>query len=121
MNKLYHVATNNVKDKDQCNYAIECEPKCYHKFSLSSGTKDTLTVVTASLRVGKKHRETIIYGITCLWDSGSTNIMIKRRHAKPYKRNMRYNKVDLVTAIGPYCTPHYVKVPFSRQMFLTSI
>ena len=33
MNKLDHVVTNNIKNKDQCNEAIEYEPKFDSKFS----------------------------------------------------------------------------------------
>ena len=84
MNKLDHVVTNNIKNINQYDDAIEYDPKLDGKFSLSSGTnRDLLTVVTVSLRGGKKHRETIIYGLTCIWDSVYTKIMIKRQHNKP--------------------------------------
>ena len=44
--KLDHVVTNNVKNKYQCNYAIEYEPIFDSRFSLSGGTKEPLPVVT---------------------------------------------------------------------------
>ena len=84
MNKLYHVVKNNISNKDQCNDAIEYEPKFDNKFSLYITTKDTLPLVTFSLQGGKKHRENIIYSLTCLWDSGATERVIKRQHNKPY-------------------------------------
>ena len=34
---LYHIVMNNIKNKNQCDDAIEYEPKFYNKFSLSSG------------------------------------------------------------------------------------
>ena len=77
MNKLDHVVTNNIKNKYQCNDAIEYEPKYDNKSSLSSGTKDPLTVVTVSLRGGKKHRETIIASLICLWGIRATVRVIK--------------------------------------------
>ena len=77
MNKLYHVVENTIKNKDQCNDATEYEPKFHGKVSLSGGTKDPIPVVTVSLGGGNIHRETIIAGLTCLWDSRCTNIMIK--------------------------------------------
>ena len=77
MIKLDREVTNNIKNKDQCNDSIEYEPKFDNKFSLSSGTKDPLPVVTFSLRGGKKHRANIIAGLTSLWDSRVTDIMIK--------------------------------------------
>ena len=70
---------NNIRiNKYQRNDAIENEPKFDNSFSLSSGTKDLLTVVTASLQVGKKHRATTVAGLTCLWDSGANNSVINR-------------------------------------------
>ena len=40
INELYHVVTNNIKNNNQCDYAIEYEPKFDNIFSLYSGTKD---------------------------------------------------------------------------------
>ena len=34
MNKLDHVVTNNIKNKDQCNEAIEYEPKIVNLVNL---------------------------------------------------------------------------------------
>ena len=76
MKNLDHLVTNNINNKDQCNEAIGYEPNFDNKFSLSSGTKDPLAVVTVSLRGGKKHRATIIDVLKCLWDSGATEITI---------------------------------------------
>ena len=81
-------------------------------FSLSSGTKYPLPVVTVILRIGEKHRATIFSFLTCLWVSGATNSMIKRRHTKLDKRNIRFNKLEYSTDSGPYCTTHDIKVPF---------
>ena len=38
MNNLDHVVTNNTKNKNQCDDAIEYNPKFDNKFSLSSFT-----------------------------------------------------------------------------------
>ena len=40
---------NHIKNKDQCNDAIEYDPKFDNKLSLSSGTKYPLIVLTVSL------------------------------------------------------------------------
>ena len=40
MNKLYHVVTNKIKNKYQCNDTIEHEPKFDNIFILSIRTKD---------------------------------------------------------------------------------
>ena len=80
--------TINIKNKYQCNNAIEYEPKFDSKFILSSGTKDPLSLVTVSLQGGNKQRAYIISGPTCLWDIGATSITIKILHAKPYERKM---------------------------------
>ena len=66
MKKLYDIVTNNINNKDQCNDVIEYDPKCDNTFSLSSGTKDPLPVVTVSLQGGKKNIAATIYGLTCL-------------------------------------------------------
>ena len=55
MNRLFHVVTNNVKNKNQCNDAIEYDPSFDSKFSLSSEPPmDPLPLVTVGLRGGKK-------------------------------------------------------------------
>ena len=78
----------------------------HNSFNWSSGTRDPLTVVTVSLRGGKKHRSTTVDGLTFLWDSGATNIMIKIRHTKYYERKIQSNKVEYSTAAGMYFTTH---------------
>ena len=56
--------TDNIKtNKNQCNDTIENEPKFDNNFNLSSGTKDPLTLVTVSLKGGKK------YSNDCLWSN----------------------------------------------------
>ena len=119
---MYHIVTDNLKNyKDQSNEAIKSDPTFDNSsFNLSRGTSDPLPVVTVSLRGGKKHGATIVAGITCLWDSGATNIMIKRRHTKHYERNMTSNKVEYITAAGMYCTTHDIKVPFFMPEFSRS-
>ena len=79
MNSLDHVVTNNLNNyKYQSNEAINSDPMFdTSDFNLSSGTSNPLPVLTASLRGGKNHRATTVAGITCLWDIGDTNRMIK--------------------------------------------
>ena len=58
MKILYHVGTDNIKNKNQFNDAIDYEPKFDNKFSLPSGLHmNPLPIVTFSLRGGKKTRE----------------------------------------------------------------
>ena len=73
----------------------------------NNNVKDTLPIVIIILRVENMSRNTLKSGITYLWDSGATAIMIKRNHI------LRANKVKYNTAPGPYKTTHGVKVPFS--------
>ena len=78
-----HIVINNTKkDKDPRNEAIEDELKFDIIFGLYSGTNDPLPVVKIRLRGDEKQRATTVAGIKCLWDSGTTNIMITRRHTK---------------------------------------
>ena len=51
MKKLDHVVINNIKNKNQCDDAIEYDPTFDHKLVLSSGTTDPFLVVTESLQV----------------------------------------------------------------------
>ena len=118
MNNLYHAVANNINNKDQCNDTIEYEPKFDNTFSLSCGIKDPPPpVVTFRLWEGKKYRATIIYGLTCLWNSGATESTIKRKHTKLNERNMSSNKVEDSISIGPHCTTHDIKEPFSMSEF----
>ena len=70
------------KNKNQHNDAIENNLKFDNIFILSRGTKDPLLLVTVCLRVGKKHIATVVASIICLWDSGATDNIIKRKHTK---------------------------------------
>ena len=115
-------ANNNIKtNKYQHNDAIYNDLTFdTNSFNLSNGTKDPLPVVSVSLRGGKKHISMNVSGITCLWDSEATNIMINRRHTKYYECKMQYNKVEYSTAAGVYCTTHDVKVTFCMPYFSSS-
>ena len=120
-NKLYHVVNNNINKKIQCNDAIDYEPKFDNKFILSSGiNRDPLTVVTVTLRGGKKNRANIISGLTWLCDSGYTYSTIKRRNTRLYERRIHSNKVKYSTSTGQHCTTHYAKVPFLCHIFLAA-
>ena len=66
INTLDNIVTNNIKDYNyQYNDAIDNEPTFDNSnFSLYSGTRYPLPVVTISLRGGKKQRATIDAGLT---------------------------------------------------------
>ena len=78
--------TYNLKnDKDWNDESINSEPTFdTSSFNLSRGTSNPLPVITVSLRGGKKHRSTTVAGLTCLWGSGATDIIIKRLHTNHY-------------------------------------
>ena len=122
MNILYHVVTNNLNNnKYQSNESINSDLKFdTSNFNLSSVNSNPLPVVTISLRGGNKHRAMTVASIICLWDSESTDSIIKRQHTNHYERKIRSNKVDYSTADGMYCTTHYVKVPFCMPEFSIS-
>ena len=122
MNRLYHVVTGNLNNiKYQNNEAIISETTFdTSNFNLSRGTSDPLPVVTVSIQGGKKNRETAFDGLICLWDSGSTNSMIKGWNTNHYERKMRSNKVDYSTAAGVYCTTNDVKVNFAFRNSLAA-
>ena len=113
--------TDNInKNNNQHNDVIENDQKFDNKFSLSNRTKYSQPVVTISLIGGKEYRATMINGLICLWDSGSTNIMIKIKHAKHYEGRIQYNKVECSTVAGPYCMTHNGKVIFLCQSYLAA-
>ena len=58
--------TNNIKDyNDQYNDDIDNERTLDNSsFNLSRDTRDPLPVVTVSLRGGKKHKSTLVAGLT---------------------------------------------------------
>ena len=114
--------TNNLNiNKYQINESIKNEPPFdANIFNSHSSTSDPLTVVPVSLRGGEKRISTTVAGLSCLWDSRTTNIMMKRKHTKQYERKMRSNKVEYITAAGIYCTTHDVKVHFCMPEFSIS-
>ena len=119
MNRLDHVVKNNTNtNKDQLNDAI-CNQLTFDtkSFNSSSGTRDTLPVVTITLQGGKKHRAMTVAGLTCFWDSGATEIRINIKHTKYNERNIWSNKVEYSTANGVYCKTHDAKVPFCIPEF----
>ena len=122
MNRLDHVVTESLNNyKDQSNESINSQTTFDTiNSNLSSGTSDPLSLVTVFIQRGKKHRATNISGLTCLWDSGDTNSMIKILHTKIYECNMRSNKVEYSTVTGVYFTTHDVKVPFCMPEFSSS-
>ena len=84
-----------LKKKDQCNDEIDYDPKFDNEFCLYSvPPMYTLTLVTVSLRGGKKNRAKVISRLTCLWDIRYTKITINSKHTGPYEPRMRSNKVE---------------------------
>ena len=53
-----------------------------------------------------------IYYLKDVWDSGDTDIMIKRLHTKPYNLKMLSNKLEYSISTGVYFTTHAVNVIF---------
>ena len=95
--------TDNIREKkNQHNDVIGHELKFDNKFSLYSGSKYPLPVVTVILRIGKKKKATIISVLICLWDSRATDSMNKRGHTKQYEYRMPYNQLQCSTATGWY-------------------
>ena len=83
-----------LKDINNVNYVIENELKFESVSDLYSWpTKDPLSVVTVSLRVGKKYMSTVVSVIIAMWDSGANSITIKSKHTRPCDHKMRSNKV----------------------------
>ena len=115
--KMDHIMSNNIKN-NQVNSVIDNEMNFDSSNSIDNNPiKDTLTIVNIGLRGGKNYIQTLNSVITCLWDSGSTSIMIKHKHINTFKSKMRNNNVMYSMADGTYKTIHDVKVPFSMSEF----
>ena len=80
---MFHVVKNNIKKyKDQHNDNIENDLDFDSSFNLPSRTKYPLLLVTDSLKGGRKNKTRADAGLTCLYNSGATNMMIKIRLIK---------------------------------------
>ena len=97
------------------------EKKYDNTFSLSSDPHMyPFPVLTISLRGGKNNTSTIVARLTRQWGSGATKSTINRIHTKTYECIIQYKKVAYITAAGPYCTTHNVKVSFFMTEFSSS-
>ena len=107
-----NINTNQVND------AInnELEFDMIHSLS-NNNVQDPLTIVNIRIRFGKKSRQTLNSGLTCLWDIGYTNNMISCKHINHYNTKLRTINVKYITGAGLYKPPHDVKVPFRIPEF----
>ena len=112
------VVSNNVNKTNQVNDVVDNGLKFDSINSLANNPiKYTLLIVTIRLRGDKKYRQNISKGLTCLWESGSTDRMINFKHINPSMYKLRANQVEYSMAAGPYKTTHGVKVPFRMLDF----
>ena len=85
MPSKYHVLITNI-NHNQVNDAIYNELKFDGSNNLVNNTvEDSLTILTIMLRGGKYSRQTFKSGLTCLYNSGATDSMIKLMHIHIYK------------------------------------
>ena len=109
---------SNLKELNQLNDFMEHEQKFDSISELYiCKTMYPLPLATVSLWWGNSYRSTIVSGMTYIWDSGATNIMIKSKHNNIYERRIRSNKVKYSTDAGLYVTAHDVKLPFWMPEF----
>ena len=107
-----------INHKYQCDGAIDNDRKFDNNFSLSSGiSMGTSPVITFSLIGSKKNKATIIARLTCQWNNGDTNSMIKRKHTRPYYFRICSDKFEYSMDVGSYCTPYNVKMTFCMTDF----
>ena len=112
-NRLDHVVSSNVKYYNKLNDVVANELKFDINPSLADiPVKEPQPLVTIILIGGKKSRNTLLYGLTCLWHSRDSGSIIKRKNIKKYKSKLISNKAKYSTASGPYCITHYAKVPY---------
>ena len=67
------------------------------------------------------YSKTLISGLICLWDSGSSDSTIKQKRINPYKSKLRANKAEDRTASDTYKPMHGVKFTFSTPEFSSTV
>ena len=123
---MNHVESTNIND-NKLNDVIENELKFDSSNSLTNDTvEDPRPMVTLSLIGGKNFRHNLNSVITYLWYSGSTYSMIRCNNINPSNSKLMANKVEYITASGPYKITHDVKVTlsipkFSSRNFITRL
>ena len=82
-----HVVCTNIKDNSG-NPFIDNKIKFDSNFSLSNDhIKYTQPEVTFEINKGKRLCMTYANGMGCLWDSGSSNIMINLKHINKIRQD----------------------------------
>ena len=102
---------NNLK-YDKVNEVIDNALKFGSNYNLAIPIRYPQSVVANILRKGNKYTNMVMAGITCLWDTIDSYIIIKRKYINYYKENINPNKLEYSTASGRHFTKHDVKVSF---------
>ena len=116
INLLDKIINNDLKNE---NLMYDVHNKL--KFSNQSNNfKLPTPVTTISVCKGKNLRGIHVSGLTCLWDSGASDSMIKKSYVRKLQEKFRKNKQEYDTAAGIYTSNYDVKVDFMLTEFSTS-
>ena len=74
-------------------------------------------MTTVDILKGKKAREIHVAGLSCLWDGGASDSMVKRSYVRKFKDKFKHNPQIYDTAAGEYTSEYEVKINFTMPEF----
>ena len=117
-NRPDHAVSTNIKKTNKVNSIVDNEMKFDSINSLDNNPVKELPQIVNIRHIGGKNSiQSIILGLTCLWENGYTYRMINLDNINPYKSKLRSTKVYYSTVAGSYKTTHDMKVPISMPDF----
>ena len=72
-----------------------------------------IPVTTVDILKGKKAREIHVAGLSCLWDGGASNNMVKISYVRKFRDKFKHNLQIYDTATGEYTSEYEVKINFT--------
>ena len=88
---------------------IDKKMKFDSNYGIPTPIRDPQPLVTFNLKLREKYRKTNDAGLTYMWYSGVSNIIIKRKQKNTHKSKIIPNKLEYGTVASTYCTTHDVK------------
>ena len=76
-----------------------------------------IPVTTVDILKGKKAREIHVAGLSCLWDGGASDSMVKKSYVRKFRDKFKHNLQVYDTAAGEYTSEYEVKINFTMPEF----
>ena len=74
-------------------------------------------MTTVDILKGKKAHEIHVAGLSCLWDGGASDSMIKKSYVRKFKDKFQHSPQIYETAAGEYTSEYQVKINFTMPEF----